>query len=91
MDAWILTFASPGSATELVLRGSDADVVAPQDLEGLVRTLNRRYRQFSTGDRPVRLSRDPRFSRRAQATLLFERLEALTVAQAAPTGPTRSR
>ncbi len=31
-DAWILTFAEPGSATELVLRGSDADVVAPAGL-----------------------------------------------------------
>ena len=76
-DAWILTFAEPGSATELLLRGSDADVVAPTDVEGLVRTLTHRYRQFSAGERPHRLARDPAFSRRTQANLLFDRLEAL--------------
>jgi hypothetical protein len=76
-DAWILTFAEPGSATEMLLRGSDADVVGPADLEGLVRTLAHRYRQFSAGERPRRLARDPAFSRRTQANLLFDRLEAL--------------
>lgn len=77
-DAWILTFAETGSATELLLRGSDADVLDPQDVEQLVRTLTRRYRQFAAGERPVRLARDDRFSRRVQATMLFERIEALS-------------
>jgi hypothetical protein len=77
-DAWVLAFAETGSATELLLRGSDADVVGPQDLDTLIHTLIRRYRQFVAGERPVRLARDRRFSRRAQATKLFERLEALT-------------
>lgn len=76
-DAWILTFAEPDSATEMLLRGSDADVLAPRDLEGLVQTLTQRYRQFSAGARPVRLARDPAFSRRTQANRLFDRLEAL--------------
>jgi glycosyltransferase involved in cell wall biosynthesis len=83
-DAWILTFAEPGSATELLLRESDADVVAPQDLEGLIQTLMRRYQRFRGGERPVRLARYPRFSRRAQANLLFDRLEALPGVSPAP-------
>jgi Glycosyl transferases group 1 len=77
-DAWILTFAETGSATELLLRGTDADVLDPQAVDQLVHTLIRRYRQFAAGERPVRLARDDRFSRRVQATMLFERIEALS-------------
>jgi len=86
-DAWVLTFAETGSATELLLRGSDADVVDPLDVDTLVHTLIRRYRQFATGQRPVRLARDHRFSRRAQATRLLDRLEALCPGARSPENP----
>jgi glycosyltransferase involved in cell wall biosynthesis len=77
-DAWILTFAETGSATEQVLRGTGADILGPHDFDGLVETLTRRFRQFRNGERPVRLAaRDNRFSRRSQAGHLFERLERL--------------
>ena len=82
-DAWILTFAEPESATELLLRGSDADVLPPDDDEALIATLTRRYRQFAAGERPARLARNPEFSRRTQATRLFDRLDSLLPAPGA--------
>ena len=74
-DAWILALAERDSATERVLRASPADVVAPSDLEGLVRVLRSRYLQHSRGERPIRLATDPRYSRRHQARRLFDAIE----------------
>ena len=74
-DAWILALAERDSATERLLRGSEADVVAPSDLAGLVRVLRKRYEQHSRGERPVRLATDPGYSRRVQAQRLFDAIE----------------
>lgn len=78
-DAWILALAEPGSATDLLLRGTGADVVAPDDVEGLTRVISQRYRQFRAGVRPQAINADGRFDRRAQAELLFDAFD--TVAQ----------
>ena len=73
--AWLLALAERESATELLLRGTTADVVAPADTAGLADVLRRRYLEYRQGERPLRLSIEARFSRRAQATLLFDALD----------------
>ena len=77
--AWLLALAERGSATELLLGSTDADVVAPGDTASLVAVLRRRYLQHLDQGRPVPLARDPRFSRRHQAALLFDALERILV------------
>ncbi len=74
-DAWVLVLAETGSASAEVLRGTAADIVAPGDLEGIVKTLRERYRLHRLGVRPPCLAHDPRFSRANQAQVLFERIE----------------
>jgi hypothetical protein len=80
-DAWLLVFARPGTAPHALLQGTPADVVDPDDQEGLVHALRGRVEQHLRGERPVRLAADERFSRRYQADLLVDALEA-TVARA---------
>jgi glycosyltransferase involved in cell wall biosynthesis len=77
-DAWILALATHDSATGLLLRDSGADIVAPDDLEGLVRVLRERFLQYRQGIRPQRIARDGRFSRRAQAQRLLDAIAACT-------------
>jgi len=60
-----------------VLRSTAADVVPPGDTAALVAVLRRRYLQYQRSERPVRLGADARFSRRNQATVLFDALERL--------------
>jgi hypothetical protein len=74
-DAWVLALAERDSATAHLLRGSKADVVAPQDLESLAAVLRQRYLQYAGGERPTRLATDPRYSRREQARRLFDAIE----------------
>jgi hypothetical protein len=96
-DAWILALADRDSATGRLLRGSDADVVAARDLEGLVSVIRKRYVQFSRGERPTSLATDPRYSRRDQARRLFDAIEArlerggVPQGSGAPVGSTVSR
>ena len=75
-DAWILAIAQRGSATEILLRDSEANVVAPDDLEGMTEALVSRFRQHRNGARPVRLSASMSFAgRRKQAALLFDAID----------------
>lgn len=76
-DAWLLALASPESATAMVLEGSGADVVQPDDVDAIAATLRARYLAFASGERPTGVGADGRFSRRRQADRLFERIEAL--------------
>jgi glycosyltransferase involved in cell wall biosynthesis len=76
-DAWVLVMATPESATGLLLRDSGADVVAPDDLEALVRTLRMRFLQHRRGMRPTRVASDGQFSRRVQAQRLLDAIERL--------------
>jgi len=75
-DAWVLALAERGSATEHLLRGSEADVVAPDDFDGLAAVLRKRYLQYASGERPKNLATNPRYSRREQARRLFDAIEA---------------
>ena len=74
-DARLLALAERESATELLLRETDADVVSPKDIEGLAEVLRLRYAEHRAGRRPEPISRMPRFGRRTQAGLLFDAIE----------------
>jgi hypothetical protein len=83
-NAWLLALAKRDSATELLLRGTAADVVEPEDVPRIAEVVRTRYLQFARGERPTRVATNGRFSRRAQAQVLFDALEAC-VASAATT------
>jgi len=74
-DAWLLALANRGSATELLLRDSEAHVISPNDVDAMAAVLRERYQQYARGVRPLRIARDPRFSRRGQAKILFDALD----------------
>ena len=74
-DAWLLVLAKRDSATELLLRRTSADVVEPGDLDKMAEVLRTRYLQFVAGAHPTRVAANGRFSRRAQAQVLFDALE----------------
>src|SRR5437762_11323550 len=62
--------------SELLLRDSEADVVAPDDVEGMANALLSRFRQYRSGARPAPLSVNMSFaSRRVQAGLLFDAID----------------
>jgi hypothetical protein len=74
-DAWLLALADPGSATQLVLAGSGADVVAPRDVNAIAAVLGNRYEQFTREGRPRQPAVLPSCSRAAQARILFDALD----------------
>lgn len=74
--AWVLTLAEPGTPAATVLQDTGADVLAPDDLEGITRVLRNRYLQFAAGERPGYLAGVEQFSRRNQARILFDAIEA---------------
>jgi hypothetical protein len=76
-DAWILALAEPGSATDLLLRETDAHVLAQDDVEGITKVIKERYTQFRAGVRPRAINADGRFDRGAQAKLLFDALDGV--------------
>ncbi len=78
-DAWLLAQAHRGSATELLLRETAADVVEPGDVEALTTLLRRRYEEHAAGARPRPIAADARFSRRVQADRLFEAIERISL------------
>jgi hypothetical protein len=76
-DAWLLVLAERDSATELLFRDSGADVVRPDDVEGIASVIRNRFEQFRRGDRPIALNQDGSFSRDRQAKLLMDALDRL--------------
>lgn len=73
---WVLALAEPGSATERVLRDTPAAVVSADDTEALQTLLREWFLRFQRGERPTPAAESaPWLSRRAQADLLFDRLE----------------
>jgi glycosyltransferase involved in cell wall biosynthesis len=75
-DAWLLILADEPSATARVLRETDADVIAPQDVDGIARVIRHRYQQFARGERPRAVGADGRFDRSVQANVLLHRIAA---------------
>jgi glycosyltransferase involved in cell wall biosynthesis len=74
-EAWLLALSTAGSATSLLLQDTSADVVPPDDVDAIADAITRRYQEHLAGVTPPRLGDDPRFSRRGQATLLFDAIE----------------
>jgi glycosyltransferase involved in cell wall biosynthesis len=81
-DAWLLALAERGSAVDLLLRGTEADVIPPDDIDGLAAVLRKRIEAHARGERPVRIARDDRFSRRHQARILLDTIARFLPAQA---------
>jgi glycosyltransferase involved in cell wall biosynthesis len=82
-DAWLLALASPGSATELLLRGSNADIAERNDIDAMARIIGRRYDEHVQGVVPAPIADDRRFSREQQANLLFDALTRELTARSA--------
>jgi hypothetical protein len=76
-EAWLLALAEKGSATEALLRGTGADVLEPDDEDGIARVLRARYEAFRAGRRPVALNHDGRFDRATQSGRMFTLLEEI--------------
>lgn len=76
-DAWLLALSDAGSATDLLLRGTDADVVPRDDIEGIAGAIGTRYEAHCRGELPTHIARDERFSRRRQARILLDALARL--------------
>lgn len=74
-DAWLLALAERGSATEVVLRDTAADVVSSTDIDAIAATLRRRYEEHAAGVRPRAIAATERLSRRVQAGILLDALE----------------
>jgi len=74
--AWVLAISAPGSATELLLEGTGGDVAAPGDAAAMAEIISRRYQEHRAGVVPEPIGSDVRFSRRHQAGILMDALEA---------------
>jgi glycosyltransferase involved in cell wall biosynthesis len=82
--AWLLIMEARGTATELLFRGTTADVVEPADIETMSAVLRRCYQEWRDCNRPAPIGSDPRFHRRHQAELLFEAIDEIVRSEAYP-------
>ena len=85
--AWLLAFAEPDSAPDLLLRGTGADVLPLGDEERTASAIRERYLQYRQGERPPALNADGRFSRETQARVLLDALERVVQARRATPAP----
>ncbi len=76
-DAWLMVLASRRSATAQLLHGVAADVIAPDDVEGIRRVLAQRVRLHSRGVRAQSLAHHAHLSRRARAASIFDAIESV--------------
>lgn len=77
-EAWVLALADRESAVERLLRGSSADVVAPEDVDGIAAVLERRMLAHRSGERPAAIVHEGAYGRRAQAERLLAEIERIT-------------
>lgn len=75
-NAWLLALEPEGTATEMMLRDSGADIVPPDDEEAIAAIIRCRYEEYARGIRPTPIGSDGRFHRRHQATRLLDELDA---------------
>jgi glycosyltransferase involved in cell wall biosynthesis len=83
LDSWLLAIAEAESGIGQLLAGTSADRVEPQ-LEPIAAAIAARYKEYMAGARPVRVARDDRFGRAAQARLLLDAVDKLVPAHIAP-------
>lgn len=74
-DAWLMVLSRQSDATTQLLRPTSADLLGPDDVDGIAAMLERRYAEWRAGGRPRAINADGRFDRDAQGNLLFDRLE----------------
>jgi hypothetical protein len=73
--AWLLVFAQPESAPDLLLRGTSADVLPLDDEARTAAVIRERYLEYRRGERPSAINADGRFSRAKQAAVLLDAVE----------------
>lgn len=91
-DAWLLALTQPASATAQLLAGTDADIVAPDDVPAIAAAIGARYAQHRQGVVPAGIAGQSggRFSRAAQATVLLDAIERVFAQPAPVPAPERS-
>jgi hypothetical protein len=75
--AWVMALAECESATGLLLAGTSADVVPPEDVDGIATVIREHLLAYLDGVRPDPIATDPRLGRRFQAQILFDGIEKL--------------
>ena len=80
--AWLLVLAEQDSATELLFRGTAADVIDPADVVAIGAAIRRRFEQHRRGERPHALNDSGSFDRARQARILLDALDAVVPAAA---------
>jgi hypothetical protein len=86
-DAWLLVLSEKESATERLAQGTEADVVAADDVSAIAAVIRRRYHQYRRGMQPVRAVVDDRFSRAKQARILLDAIGKLAGVEGPSSGP----
>ena len=82
--AWMLVLADKDSATGSLLENTAADVVAPTDVDGMVRAITRRFEEFRAGVTPEPVADSGEFSRASQAQRLVSILHDVRRVRQAP-------
>ncbi|HKV49934.1 MAG TPA: hypothetical protein VJO52_01940 [Gemmatimonadaceae bacterium] len=77
-SAWILAQGESGSALDLMLQNTAADVVPPSDATATAAAIRRRIEQYRAGVRPSPVVSDDRYSRARQADILLDALDTVT-------------
>jgi hypothetical protein len=72
---WMLVLSEPSTAIAELLGDTRADIVSPDDVEGIAAAITRRLRETHSGGRPQPLNSDGRFSRDRQARYFFRELD----------------
>jgi hypothetical protein len=78
MSSWLLAITEPGTAVDLLLRDTTADVVRPADVAAIGEFIARRYREFHRGIRPSPVNADGKFDRVRESDRLFDALEQVS-------------
>ena len=79
MSSWVLAITEPATATEMLLRGSTAGVISPDNVGEIGRFISRRYEEFRRGVRPLPVNQDGRLDRSREADRLFDALDRVAV------------
>ena len=79
MSSWVLAITEPATATEILLRGSTAGIISPDNVEEIGRFISRRYEEFRRGVRPLPVNQDGHLDRSREADRLFDALDRVAV------------
>jgi len=75
---WVLVLAEAETAVAELLRGTAADVVAPDDVNAIADVIGRRFDESRSGMKPLPLNAEGTFSRERQTELLFREIDRVT-------------